>query len=43
MLQYIEYGYYDFDSNAKETKTAVEKAIKYSPSTLIPAAKKIIV
>ena len=24
MLQYIEYGHYDFDSNAKETKTAVK-------------------
>ena len=48
MLQYIEYGHYDFDSNAKETKTAVEKAIKYSPSTIsstayyIQTVKKII-
>ena len=48
MLQYIEYGHYDFDSNAKETKTAVQKAIKYSPSTIsilptyIQTVKKII-
>ena len=48
MLQYIEYGYYDFDSNAKETKTAIEKAVKYSPSTIsalphyIQTVKKII-
>ena len=48
MLQYIEYGYYDFDSNAKETKAVVEQAVRYSPSTIsvlphyIQTVKKII-
>lgn len=34
MLQYIEYGYYDFDSNEKETKDSVSEAIKFSPSVI---------
>ena len=48
MLQYLEYGYYDFDSNSKETKAIVEQAVKYSPSTIsvlphyIHTVKKII-
>ena len=48
MLQYLEYGYYDFDSNSKETKAVVEQAVKHSPSTIsvlphyIQAVKKII-
>ena len=48
MLQYIEYGYYDFDSNAQETKSVVEQACKYAPSTIsvlphyIQTVKKLI-
>lgn len=48
MLQYLEYGYYDFDSNSKETKAIIEQAVKYSPSTIsvlphyIQAVKKTI-
>ena len=34
MLKYIEYGYYDFDSNEKETKDNIERAIKYAPATI---------
>jgi deoxyribose-phosphate aldolase len=48
MLQYLEYGYYDFDSNALETKSIIEEAIKYAPSTIsvlphyVQAVKKLI-
>jgi len=34
MLQYIEYGFYDFDSNDKETKEQIEKAVTMSPSVI---------
>lgn len=34
MLRYVEYGYYDFSSNEKETKDFVLESIQYSPSTI---------
>ena len=34
MLRYVEYGYYDFSSNEKETKDFVIESIQYSPSTI---------
>lgn len=48
MLQYIEYGYYDFDSNSQETKSVVEEAVQYAPSTIsvlphyVQTVKKLI-
>tara|TARA_R110000868_G_scaffold198514_19_gene445034 strand:+ start:2013 stop:2678 length:666 start_codon:yes stop_codon:yes gene_type:complete len=48
MLQYIEYGYYDFDSNSLETKSIIQEAIKYAPSTIsvlphyVQTVKKLI-
>lgn len=32
MLQYIEYGYYDFDSDDKETKSKIHEALNFNPS-----------
>lgn len=32
MLQYIEYGYYDFDSNEKETRSKIHNALNFNPS-----------
>lgn len=34
MLQYVEYGYYDFASSEQETKEYINTAIKYHPSTV---------
>ena len=34
MLQYVEYGYYDFASSEQETKECINTAIKYHPSTV---------
>lgn len=34
MLQYVEYGYYDFASSEQETKEHIISAIKYAPSTV---------
>ncbi len=34
MLRYVEYGYYDFSSNEKETKDQVLDSIQYGPSTI---------
>jgi deoxyribose-phosphate aldolase len=34
MLQYIEYGYYDFDSNDKETRAKIHQALDYCPSSI---------
>lgn len=34
MLQYIEYGYYDFDSNDKETRDKIHAALNYNPSSV---------
>ena len=34
MLRYVEYGYYDFSSNEKETKDQVLESVQYGPSTI---------
>ena len=44
MLQHIEYGYYDFASDEKETLENITRAIKYSPSiiSVLPQYLKFI-
>lgn len=34
MINYVEYGYYDFASDEKETKDNIQKAIEFKPSTI---------
>lgn len=34
MLQYLEYGFYDFDVNEKETKSQINKAVQLYPNTI---------
>lgn len=48
MLQYIEYGYYDFDSSSTETKENITQAVHYNPSCIsvlpqyVKSVKKIL-
>ena len=48
MLQYIEYGYYDFDSSCAETKENISQAVHYNPSCVsvlpqyVKSVKKIL-
>jgi deoxyribose-phosphate aldolase len=44
MLQYVEYGYYDYASGEQETKDIVNTAIKLAPSTIsvLPQYVKLI-
>lgn len=44
MLQYIEYGYYDFDSNDKDTRSKIHDALNFNPSciSVLPQYIKVV-